>query len=79
MVDYALKAGADVLFTGEVKHNYYLDAVNGGLAVVEAGHYATEKHFVNLMHRRLQDAIDALKYDLAVKCSEAEKAPYITI
>jgi len=78
MLQKAKLLGADVLVTGEIKHNYYVDAINDGMAVVEAGHYATEKHFVNLMANRLQDAVNRLEYNLQVKRTEREKSPYYT-
>ena len=38
----ALAAGADVLVTGDVRHHVALDALALGLALVDAGHHATE-------------------------------------
>jgi len=38
----ALRAGADVLVTGDVRHHVALDALELGLALVDAGHHATE-------------------------------------
>ena len=38
----ALAAGADVYVTGDLRHHVTLDALTQGLAVVDAGHYATE-------------------------------------
>jgi len=37
-----LAAGADVLVTGDVRHHDALDALELGLAVIDAGHHATE-------------------------------------
>ena len=34
--------GCDALLTADVKHNVFIDAVNEGLTVFDAGHYATE-------------------------------------
>lgn len=42
MVPHALRAGADVLVCGELRYHESLEAVAAGLAVVEAGHDATE-------------------------------------
>ena len=72
-VSAAGHAGADALITGEAKHNYYMDAINQDLVLVEAGHYHTEKHFVNLMAKRLQAAVDKLEYNLEIKISERGK------
>lgn len=38
----ALRAGADVLVTGDVRHHVALDALELGLALIDAGHHATE-------------------------------------
>jgi dinuclear metal center YbgI/SA1388 family protein len=38
----ALAAGADVLVTGDVRHHVALDALELGLALIDAGHHATE-------------------------------------
>jgi dinuclear metal center YbgI/SA1388 family protein len=38
----ALAAGADVLVTGDVRHHAALDALELGLALIDAGHHATE-------------------------------------
>lgn len=45
----AAKAGADVLITGDVKYHEVQKAINSGLAVVDAGHYGTEKIFPELI------------------------------
>lgn len=39
----ALGAGADVFVTGDCKHHDVLDALTSGLAVIDAGHHATEQ------------------------------------
>lgn len=42
VVDDALRAGAQVLITGDVKYHDAQDAVRRGLFLVDPGHYATE-------------------------------------
>jgi dinuclear metal center YbgI/SA1388 family protein len=42
LIPAALSAGADVLVTGDLRHHVALDARGSGLAVVDAGHHATE-------------------------------------
>ncbi len=42
LIGAALSAGADVLVTGDLRHHVALDARTLGLALVDAGHYATE-------------------------------------
>ncbi len=45
----AQSAGADLYLTGEVKHHAALLARQAGLAVLDAGHYPTERPAVNLL------------------------------
>lgn len=42
MVDVALAAGVDVYVTGDLRHHVVLDALEQGLALVDAGHHAVE-------------------------------------
>ncbi|MGM0419906.1 MAG: Nif3-like dinuclear metal center hexameric protein [Bacillota bacterium] len=49
----AVKAGADVLVTGDVKYHEVQKALSSDLAVVDAGHYGTEKIFPELIQNYL--------------------------
>ncbi len=49
----ALGAGADVFVTGEVKHHISIEATNAGLAIVAAGHFATENPGMKAMAEQL--------------------------
>ena len=49
MIPYALKAGAELLITGDISHHKGIDAVAEGLAIIDAGHYGIEKIFVSYM------------------------------
>ncbi|MCG9895354.1 MAG: Nif3-like dinuclear metal center hexameric protein [Fimbriimonadaceae bacterium] len=52
----AQAAGADVLLTGEVKHDEGVAAVEAGFAVVALGHEATEQPGMRHLAARLMDA-----------------------
>lgn len=41
-IEPAIRAGADVLVTGEAGYNHLLEAAENGLSVIAAGHYHTE-------------------------------------
>jgi GTP cyclohydrolase I len=75
----AEKMGADVIVTGEVKHNHYIDNLAKNMGIIDAGHYDTEKHFVNMVRKSLQSAINDVDYSLAVFLSDNEIRPYWTI
>ena len=65
----ALDAGADVFVTGEVKHHVSLEAASAGLAIVAAGHYATENPGMRALAEQL-----ALRMP-SVQVSHFEPAP----
>ena len=62
----AIENGADVFITGEVSYHKALDAVALGMGIIEAGHRETERPGVNLLCRGLQNALDAVQYNIRV-------------
>lgn len=48
-IEDAVRQGADVLITGDIDHHEGIDAVEQGLAIIDAGHYGLEKVFVPYM------------------------------
>ena len=67
----ALKTGADVFITGEIGYHTALDTLNTGMAVLEAGHAATEYPAV----RALADRINS--FDIGVIAEVSEYRPYL--
>lgn len=53
-VEAAVKAGADVLITGDIDHHTGIDAVAQGLAIIDAGHYGIEHIFTEYMTNFIQ-------------------------
>ena len=49
MIPAAVRAGAQVLITGDIGHHEGLDAMAQGLSVIDAGHYGIEKLFIPYM------------------------------
>lgn len=66
----AAALGADCFITGEVKHHIALEAMDAGVCVIEAGHFETENPACEVMAHALQNACDALKYNVTVFCSK---------
>jgi len=62
--------GADCFITGEIKHHIALEAMAAGVCVIEAGHFETENPACEVMANALQNACDALKYNVTVFCSK---------
>jgi putative NIF3 family GTP cyclohydrolase 1 type 2 len=77
LIPLAAKTGAQLFITGEVKHSAYV--AGGSMALIEAGHYDTEKCFVPLMSQGLQKRLDALQYNVCVFMTETERRPYSNI
>ena len=59
----ASRQGADVLVTGDVKYHEVQSALESGMALIDAGHYGTEKVFSNLIINYL----DNLSYSITDK------------
>ena len=64
--------GADCFITGEIRHHEALDAVDSGVCVLEAGHLETENPVCEVLRTALQNAADALEYNLTVFCPEVK-------
>lgn len=62
----AQAAGADALLTGEVRHHDALNAVAVGMWLCEAGHFHTERVSVKALRKGLQNAINAVQYNVSV-------------
>lgn len=60
-VDPALEKGADVLVTGDIGHHSGIDAMEQGLAVIDAGHYGTEYIFIEDMERFFHENMPKIK------------------
>lgn len=69
-LEKARALGADCLLSGEIKHHHALDFADEGCGVLEAGHYETENPACEVMATALQNACDALKYNVTVFCSK---------
>ena len=57
-------------------YNHFLDARDCGILLVEAGHYDTEKTFVEAMKEGLQNYCNRVQYNIAVIASEYGSRPY---
>ena len=73
-VDLAIKKGAQVVITGDIGHHNGLDAVEKGLAVIDAGHYGLEKIFTAYMEEVLRRELPEIKIKRAM-----EKEPFWTV
>jgi dinuclear metal center YbgI/SA1388 family protein len=56
----AVQAGCDTFITGEGAHHTFFDAMEWGINVLYAGHYATEQGGVKALAQHLADRFDLL-------------------
>ena len=75
----ALAAGADVLVTGDVRHHDALDALELGLAVIDAGHHATEVAAMPILADRVAVAAAARGLSAPVMLSEVSTTPWESV
>ena len=71
-VPAAHQAGADVLFTGEARHHHALAAQALGMALIDAGHYETERVVLPALISRLHQESSEIQY----KVTRVEQAAF---
>jgi putative NIF3 family GTP cyclohydrolase 1 type 2 len=75
MVALASKKGAQLLITGEVRHHEALEAKALGLALIDAGHFQTEKSALKPFSDHLRSRFAEMKMDVIVEVYDKEKSP----
>ncbi|NLV24588.1 MAG: Nif3-like dinuclear metal center hexameric protein [Deltaproteobacteria bacterium] len=72
----ARRKGADVLVTGDIKYHEARSAEEKGIALIDAGHFHTEKIFIHhLVHRLRQEAAEE-GWPIALVEMKGEKDPF---
>jgi len=71
----AVGKGADVLITGDVGHHQAVEARSMGIALLDAGHYGTEKTAFTIFGERLRDMLASEGWDVAVEIDREERNP----
>lgn len=54
MIDAAIEEKAQVLVTGDIDYHSAIDALAGGLCIIDAGHYGTEYAFISYMTKKMK-------------------------
>lgn len=73
-IDKAIEKEADVLITGDIGHHAGIDAMEQGLAIIDAGHYGMEKIFIPYM----TDAFARELPEIKVLCAR-EQSPFYVV
>ena len=62
----AAEKGCQVLLTGDVKHDVFIDGENMGVSVIDAGHFYTENIFCEFIANELKNKFSDLRVEIAV-------------
>jgi dinuclear metal center YbgI/SA1388 family protein len=79
LIGDAVGLGAEVFVTGDVKYHAALMAAALGIAVLDVGHYESEKYALPAFAARLKQAIRMKGWKVAVELSTAQGAPWTTL
>lgn len=71
LLDDAIMQKADVFVTGDVKHHQALYGAEKGIALIDAGHYATEVPVIHALIECLQEQFDKVQYEIDFFISRA--------
>ncbi len=75
----ALRQGADCLVTGDVKYHDAQRARAEGLALIDAGHFATEHLMVAELSSRLRQVVGKRQLPIEILEMTAEQDPFLTL
>lgn len=74
----AVRQGADCLVTGDIKFHEAQRARAEGVALIDAGHFATEQLMVSELSRRLKTILTERHYSIEIFEMNSEKDPFVT-
>lgn len=64
---------AECIITGDISYHRAMDALSSGLCVIDAGHYFTEKNYLDFLREDIYQCLDGA---VPVKCSVSETSPF---
>jgi dinuclear metal center YbgI/SA1388 family protein len=76
LLQTAHRQGADVLVTGDVKYHDARQAEELGIALIDAGHFATEKLMIEQVTKSLQAAARQRNWGIAFEAYTGEQDPF---
>lgn len=77
LVSTAVRAGADLLLTGDIKYHDAREAEASGIALIDAGHFATEHLMVEDICSFLRKSLQDAGYSIKVLSSDVEQEPFL--
>jgi putative NIF3 family GTP cyclohydrolase 1 type 2 len=75
LLSLAFEKGADLLLTGDVGHHHALEAVTLGIALIDGGHFHTEKIPFGIFAEHLKKAVAGQGWEITIEVDEDETDP----
>jgi dinuclear metal center YbgI/SA1388 family protein len=75
----AARKGADLLVTGDIKYHEAQEAEALGMALIDAGHFATERLMIEGLSRQLESELAARKLAVGVFRCGKERDPFVFV
>jgi dinuclear metal center YbgI/SA1388 family protein len=79
LIHEAAREGADLLVTGDIKYHDAREAQALGLALIDAGHFATERLMIDGLATQLEKELKCRKFEIEVLRCAAESDPFEVI
>ncbi|HWR43887.1 Nif3-like dinuclear metal center hexameric protein [Sporomusa sp.] len=78
LIKNAIRAGADILVTGDVKYHEAQQAVAEGLTIIDAGHFATEQPVVECVAGYLNDCAKKNLWNITIIAKNTNEDVFTT-
>jgi dinuclear metal center YbgI/SA1388 family protein len=75
----AAQQGADALITGDIGHHHALDARGLGLALIDIGHFHSEKKALSLLASKLEKDFQERNWKVVLEFYEEESDPLVYV
>ena len=75
LLSLAFNKGADLLLTGDVSYHHALESETLGMALIDGGHFHTEKIPFRIFAEHLNEAVAAQGWEVTIEVDEDEKDP----
>lgn len=76
LIREAAREGADLFLTGDIKYHDAREAQALGLALIDAGHFATERLMIDGLSAQLEKELNRRKFEIEVLRCTAESDPF---
>ncbi len=76
LTSLAHEKGADILLTGDIGHHVALEAESLGIALLDGGHFHSEKTAFRVFAKNLNKMLTSKGWEVAVETDEDERDPF---